>query len=83
MILPEQNAPEAASIGGPGVYGVRSLEEAIGFIAGREDIAPAMPGAEGQVVAEEPIDNVADVAGPRYAKRALEVSAAGGHNILI
>src|SRR5919199_249468 len=40
LVLPRQNAPEAASIGGPGVYGVSSLKEAVGFIAGREEVAP-------------------------------------------
>ena len=62
LILPEQNAPEAASIGGPDVYGIRSLEQAVSLIAGREEIAAAVAGEDGQGTAEEPIDDFADVA---------------------
>ncbi len=48
LILPEQNAPEAASIGGPDIYGIRSLKEAVGFLTGRENIVPAAPGPAGR-----------------------------------
>lgn len=81
IILPKANAREAALIEGIKVVGVESLGQTLSYIEGREPIDPALPESLAYFEKSFGEIDIGWIKGQEYAKRALEITAAGGHNV--
>jgi magnesium chelatase family protein len=88
LLIPKQNAREAASIAGITVVPLETLSDAVAFLEGRKNIRALTAGDERKGIDEslkgqDPPPDFSEIVGQENAKRALTIAAAGGHNIAL
>ena len=85
FLFPKENAEEAAIVDGVEVYGIDTLMEAIQFFKGKDLIIPT-PNNSNELFNLQKFEfdiDFCNVQGQENAKRAFEIAAAGGHNIIL
>lgn len=83
LILPKENAIEAGLIRGIKVIGVENLKETIDYLEGRKEISPQNTNIEDFLQNSKYQIDLSYIKGQESSKRALEIAAAGGHNLLM
>ena len=85
IILPKENAIEAAVVNGLTIYGMSSLDEVVNFLNHKIEISPTIVDIEKefqQKLNEFEVD-FKDVKGQQNIKRSFEIAASGGHNVIL
>jgi len=85
IILPGQNAREAAVVNGLNVFGVESLREVVAFLNGEAEPTPVIVDLKAEFLnrTADYEHDFSEVRGQENIKRALEIAAAGGHNVVL
>ena len=85
IILPDKNSKEAAVVDNIEVYGVTNIKEVVEFFNDERELTPSTVDTKAEFSKSQQLFefDFSDVKGQENVKRALEVAAAGGHNIII
>ena len=82
IYVPMENAEEAAAIEGICVYGTPSMQLLIRHLNGEHFLTPTETGRYSSEMCDLPVD-FSEIQGQKFAKRAMEIAAAGGHNVIL
>ena len=83
LVIPADNVREAAVVKGLDVYGFGQLSEVVEFLNAPESVLPAQIDGMAELAQARVVEfDLKDVKGQAHARRALEIAAAGGHNLI-